>query len=484
MVVRIHRGQLMRYLLLAALACAPSIVSSQQTTAKPGHATVTGVAVDSVRGGYLRGAIVYVSGTSLSAMTDSSGRFKIDSVIPGTRHLEVMHPLLDSIALRVRSPERDLKAGDTTVFILALPSPSTIVANKCTAEEIGRGKAALVGTVTDGDTGAPATGSTVSVEWLEYQLGRRSMNRLPHRRIGSVRSDGTYRVCGIPDDLTTGTIAFRGADSTSTVPATFTQKLAVVSFRIPGPVAALPSAPVNRLDSAAPASVPRGSATLTGRVVDPNGSPLANARVAVETDDASAMTDNNGDFRLTGLRTGTRGLSVRRLGFAAKDLPVDVSATAPQSVTVTLERYVAMLDAVRVSAIRDIGLQRVGFADRQRSAFGRFFGPDDIDKRNPQRLSTLLETSPSLRVGTNQEGKRYITSRHNGCVAYVVDGLRWSSTKPTDIEMSPDSFLSGAELGAVEVYDGLSAPAEYIRYSISGEPCAVVVVWTKFKLGT
>ncbi len=484
MVVRIHRGQLMRYLLLAALLCAPSIISSQQTSAAQGHATVSGVAVDSVRGGYLRGAIVYVSGTSLSAMTDSSGRFRIDSVAPGTRHLELMHPLLDSIALRVRSPERELKARDTTVFILSVPSPKTIVATKCTPEEIVRGKAALVGTVTDGDTGAPAPGATVSVEWLEYQLGRRSMNRLPHRRVGTVRSDGTYRVCGIPDDLTTGTIAFRGADSTTTVPATFSQQLAVVSFRIPGPVRSLPETPANPLDSAAPAAVARGTATLTGKVLDPSGSPLANARVAVESDDASAMTDNNGEFRLNGLRTGTRGLSVRRLGFAAKDLPVDVSAAAPQSVMVTLERYVAILDAVRISAIRDIGLQRVGFADRQRAAFGRFFGPDDIDKRNPHRLSTLLETTPSLRMGTNQDGKRYITSRHNGCVAYVVDGFRWSSTNPRDIEMSPDGFLSGAELGAVEVYDGLSAPAEFIRYSNSGQPCAVVVIWTKFKLGT
>ncbi|MDQ3082201.1 MAG: carboxypeptidase regulatory-like domain-containing protein, partial [Gemmatimonadota bacterium] len=406
----------MRYPLLAALLCAPSIVWSQQTRAGQSHATVSGVAVDSVRGGYLRGAIVYVSGTALSAMTDSSGRFRIDSVTPGTRHLELMHPLLDSIALRVRSPERELKAGDTTIFILSVPSPATIVATKCSAEEIGRGKAALVGTVTEGDTGAPAPGATVSVEWLEYQLGRRSMNRLPHRRTGSVRSDGTYRVCGIPDDLTTGTIAFRGADSTTTVAATFTQQLAVVSFRIPGPVGALPATPSNPLDLAAPRAVARGSATLTGKVVDPGGSPLANARVAVESEDASAMTDNNGEFSLTGLRTGTRGLSVRRLGFAAKDLPVDVSAAAPRSVTVTLERYVAILDAVRISAIRDIGLQRVGFADRQRAASGRFFGPDEIDKRNPQRLSTLLETTPSLRMGTNQDGKRYISGRHNGCV--------------------------------------------------------------------
>ena len=481
MVVRIHRGQSMRFLLFAALLFAPAILSSQQPANRPGHALVTGVAVDSVRGGYLRGAIVSVSGTDLSAITDSSGRFRIDSVAPGLRHLEVMHPLLDSIALRVRSPERQLNAGDTTSFILAIPSPATIVRAKCTPDEIARGSAALIGTVTNADTGAPATGATVSVEWLEYQLDRRSMNRLPHRRASTVRADGTYRLCGIPDDLVTGAIAVRGADSTASVAVSFAQKLSVVSFRLPGPVVTAPPAPA---DSVGLRSAGRGAATLTGRVLDPSGAPLANARVAVESDDAATVTNNAGEFRLTGLRTGTRGLSVRRIGFASKDLPVEVSAASVQSVTVTLERYVAVLDAVRVSAIRDIGLQRVGFTDRQRASFGKFISPTEIESRRPQRLSTLLEGVASLRMGTNADGKRYVTGRHNGCVAYFVDGFRWSSTNPTDVEMSPDAFLSGAELGAVEVYDELSAPAEFIRYSNRGEPCAVVVIWTKFKLGT
>ncbi len=481
MVVRIHRGQSMRYFLLAALVFAPATVTSQQPVSAPGHAVVTGIAVDSVRGGYLRGAIVSVSGTTVSAMTDSAGRFRIDSVTPGARYLEVMHPLLDSIALRVRSPERQLNAGDTTSFILAIPSPATIVATKCTADEMTRGAAALAGTVTDADTGSPAPGATVSVEWTEYQLNRRSMNKLPIRRTGAVRSDGSYRVCGIPDDLVTGVIAFRGADSTASIPVNFAQKLAVVSFRIPGP--ALATTPANPLDSTSLQSSGRGAASLTGKVLDPSGAPLANARVAVESDDAATTTDNNGEFRLTGLRTGTRGLSVRRIGFASKDLPVDVSGTSVRNITVTLERYVAILDAVRVTAIRDIGLQRVGFSDRQRASFGKFFGPDDIESRRPQRLSNLLETVSSLRMGTSNAGKRYVTGRHNGCVAYYVDGFRWSSTNPTDVDMSPDAFLSGAELGAVEVYDGLSAPAEFIRYSNRGEPCAVVVIWTKFKLG-
>ena len=477
----------MRFPILLALL-APALLQSQQTAPPAGRAIVTGVAVDSVRGGYLRGATVIVSGTTLSATTDSAGRFRIDSVPAGPHYLEVMHPLLDSLGLAVRSPSRDLAAGQAMSFILSVPSPATIVAAKCSADDRARGAGALFGTVTEVDTESPATGATVSVEWLDVQLTNRSLNKLPQRRVGTVRADGTYRVCGIPDDLSTGVLAVRGADSTGLVPVNFANKVAVVSFHVPAASAATASTPApttaavaGRGDSAD--FKPRGSAVLTGKVVDASGTPLASARVAVESDQTATTTDNQGVFRLTGLRTGTRSMSVRRIGFASMEVPVDVSAAEPRDVTVTMSRYVAVLDAVRVTAMREIGLQRVGFTDRQKSSAGKFFDLAAIQTRNPQRLVNLLEGVSSLRSGVNADGKRYITGRHNGCVGYVVDGIRWFSTNPSDIESSPDSFISTAEIGAVEVYDELAAPPEYARYSFSGEPCAVVVIWTKNKLG-
>ena len=475
MVVRIHRGQLMRSLLALALLLTPAILTSQQPSLTPSHAVITGVAVDSVRGGYLRGAIVSVSGTTLSAITDSLGRFKVDSVPAGSRYLEVMAPLLDSIALKVRTAPRELEAGDTTAFILAVPSAATIVSAKCSADERTRGVGALVGLVTDADTGSPSAGATVTVEWTDYHLTNRTMAKLPQRRIATVRSDGTYRICGIPDDLVTTAIAIRGADSTGTMTVSFERKLAIASFELP-PAGAAPAAAAR--DTAVIA--PRGTAILTGKVTDASGTPLANARVAVDADNAATTTDNQGNFRLTGLRAGTRSLNVRRIGFASVDMPVNVSASSTRSVTISMNTYVAVLDAVRVSAVRQIGLQRVGFTDRQKSGAGKYFSPDDIQARNPQRLNNLLETATALRVGVSPEGKRYLTGRHNGCVNYFVDGMRWFTAAKLDPEMSPDNFLSGAELGAVEIYDELTTPAEFM----AANQCATVVIWTKNKLGT
>src|SRR4051794_9697320 len=74
--------------------------------------TIVGFAVDSVRGGLLRDAIVSVPGTNLVATTDSPGHFRIDNVPAGLRSIRLSHPLLDTLALGIVSPERELKAGE------------------------------------------------------------------------------------------------------------------------------------------------------------------------------------------------------------------------------------------------------------------------------------------------------------------------------------------------------------------------------------
>src|SRR5436190_13993686 len=62
---------------LAAIAItAPSLLSQTPSPASP-FASVSGLAVDSLHGGYLRSAVVRVNGTSRAATTDSLGRFKI-----------------------------------------------------------------------------------------------------------------------------------------------------------------------------------------------------------------------------------------------------------------------------------------------------------------------------------------------------------------------------------------------------------------------
>ena len=73
---------------------------------QPSLGTVAGFAVDSVRGGPLRGATVSILGTALSAITDSSGQFRIDGVRAGPVSLVLAHPLIDTLGISIVSPSR------------------------------------------------------------------------------------------------------------------------------------------------------------------------------------------------------------------------------------------------------------------------------------------------------------------------------------------------------------------------------------------
>ena len=436
-------------------------LSAQSTPLTIAQTSVTGIAVDSVRGGYLRDAIVSLSNTTRTVITDSVGRFRIDSIPPGTYSLRLSHPLLDTLALSVSTRPTELKPGTSTSFVLAIPSPTTIVGRKCSATERKSGDAALAGVVLDADTEMPSAGAEVAVAWMDYSVGTRNIEKTPRWLSSKVTVDGSYLICGIPADLQTGIIAFRGKDSTAEVPVSFANRLVVQSFHLPLP----DDSTVTAADTI---KAVRGSAVLTGRILGEKGKPIEGARIAVDADNTATTSDASGSFHLGGARAGTRLVTVRKLGFEARELSVDLSSISPRTLDISLSPVSQVLKAVTVTALRDIGLQRVGFTERKRLGSGTYLGPREIEGKNAPKLGILLETVTVLH--------RY------ACVRYWVDGHMWSTASDADPSLGPDAFLSGAELGAIEVYGPLSAPAEFIAVSKFGQ-CASVVVWTKNKIG-
>ena len=148
-----------------------------------------------------------------------------------------------------------------------------------------------------------------------------------------------------------------------------------------------------------------------------------------------------------------------------------MTALRPTDVVIKLSTATQVLPTVNVSALREVGLQRVGFTKRKRTAVaGVFFGPREIEGKNSPRLGRIIETVPFFRDG------RYV------CIRYWVDGHMWSTASDVDASEGPDAYLSGAEIAAIEVYSPLYAPAEFVVSSKHGS-CASVVIWTKSKVG-
>ena len=95
---------MLRRIAAVAFCLMPCAELVAQNPASSGHAVLHGVVVDSVRGGFLRGATVGLLGPSRMTFTDSRGRFRIDSIPPGDYQVALFDPLLDTLSLGVVSP--------------------------------------------------------------------------------------------------------------------------------------------------------------------------------------------------------------------------------------------------------------------------------------------------------------------------------------------------------------------------------------------
>jgi hypothetical protein len=408
---------------------------------------ISGVAIDSIRGRYLSGARVSVSGTSVSAVTDSLGAFRI-SIPPGRHTLEIDHPFLDTLGITLSTAPRMFEGMDSSAIVLSIPSAHSLVNAKCTKEERSRGPALLTGIVSDAVTGAPAAGATVSVGWVDYEVVKRSITRTPQRRIARVSENGTFKLCGLPDGMVEGVVASLEDRSTAAVDVDLTSLMDIASFRIP---------PAKGTGSGK-------TATIAGKVMDENGRPAVGARVAIDDDSVAATTNSNGYFALSDVRVGTRPVSIRKIGYEAVEIPVEVPGGGAAALSLSLGRSVAMLKAMLVTASLDRGLQRVGFDARRRIVAGSFLGPRDIDRIFPSTLGQVLERIPRFK-------------RYGGCVRYYVDGRLMPEGE------NPENFVQGVEIGAVEVYTESFVPGEFPAFTRLGTPCRAAVIWTKWKIG-
>ncbi|MEX0908693.1 MAG: carboxypeptidase regulatory-like domain-containing protein [Gemmatimonadaceae bacterium] len=424
------------------------------------YAVLQGVAVDSVRGGFLRGATVGVLGPSRMTFTDSLGRFRIDSIPPGEYQVALFDPLLDTLALGVLSPPTRFAAGDTVELILAVPSQLAIVTAKCGMPR-GEDDRALFGQILDAATEQPVAGAQVTLNWSDLTIGESTGVRSePRRRQAQSDERGYYRICGLPAELTAEAFVRRGADSTGRVQIVFGDALlGMATFMLPGAGA------VAAGDTVPGPAGGTATATVSGTVVDADGKPIGNAHVSVTAGRNAATTDSTGAFTLTGQPTGTHALVVRRLGYRPVEVAVNLTPLRTSEITVEMQQHVPVLAAVVIGARREAALDRIGFTQRKARGTGRYIERAAIESRNAHRLSNLLENIPNLRRPGDGFG--------GVCTFYWVDGVLWRGGTPED-------FIMPDEIEAIEVYTRSFVPFEFQTQGY--DRCTTVAIWTRWKL--
>lgn len=489
--------QLQLRLAAALIAFAPTL-GAQKTTAPPpaasktGKAQIVGVVVDSLNGRYLRDADVLVEGTGATLETDSLGKFEIDSLAPGTYQVGVFHPLLDTLGITLATKPFHIGPDSSRFVLLAVPSAATIIRGRCPVQPGARDMSAVIGHVNDPETLQPVVQAEVSVAWTDLEVSQESGLRRTSRLVrDSTDRWGAFKICGLPSSLQATLQARRGSTATAEIPISLGEKSSGLLAR-------------TLLLSPAESGTKVGNATVSGLVVLEGSPTNAGSRVELVGTDIVTMTNDQGEFTMRNLPSGTQTLMARHLGYGAETVPVDLSSRQQKRVTIKLPKFLAIMDPVLVTARRSAALDKIGFSQRRKSGVGYFIGPERLEYMHPNLLTDILRRVPELRVNYGPEGD-VVSSRPggSGCVQYFLDDVPYVELTPGDI----NHFVTGGEVVAVEVYDGINAPARYTASAVprakplqnvglmpgngtapaqtsagGGFACTAIVLWTRFKI--
>jgi len=238
---------------------------------------------------------------------------------------------------------------------------------------------------------------------------------------------------------------------------------------------------------------------VEGRLVhDATSQPIASTTVQLlrgergEQAAATGVTNEQGRFVIRAPRSGTYRLRSLRIGYqTATTAPFELLVgDVPLDVEIRLSAVAVLLAPLaivseRTAFVTDPRLKSVGYYDRkgwwgrEGSGFGVFLEREEIMRTNPSLVSDVLRTVRGVRVEGGRGRRQVITLRGHGsfggtrCVPLVfIDGA------PMATGADVDDILVASSLAAVEVYPGLTKPAEFIMLRRQG--CGVIALWTGY----
>ncbi len=272
--------------------------------------------------------------------------------------------------------------------------------------------------------------------------------------------------------------------------------------------------------------------TLAGRAVRPDGAPIAHVLISLYGTSDSAVTRDDGGFVLHVPKAGAYMVGARGLGLGEKRFAVTLAAGATQALTITMVPFVPILPRVVTTAEERAAYSSVGFDQRRRAGVGQFLTYAQIQRKRPSSFTQLLQGMRGLMMSqgplqSHTPGMGISGAEGAGsCVSYVVDGSpqqQMAGSRQTNEQQggeSPDNLIDVSQVGAVEVYSAAERPAGFggmedntalptppdraqpntqesganqgqattqgtpaPTSTLPRQPCGLVMVWTRSRLG-
>jgi hypothetical protein len=230
----------------------------------------------------------------------------------------------------------------------------------------------------------------------------------------------------------------------------------------------LPSIPICTVASQAPAT---HKYEVDGVVVDQGKAPVPSAEVVLKRpgqQNRLARSGADGRFSFPDVQSGPVALTVRRMGYVAKTINVDMPADgAASEVEVALDEIASDLSSVIVESAK--GHLDEFYARKGNNNFAKFFERKDIESHNPMYLSEMMRSIGGATITSKGAGNRILL---RGCQPMVwMDGMRAPGAELDDLARP-------ADVAAMEVYpSNAGLPAEY--QDRNNRMCGAIIVWTK-----
>jgi hypothetical protein len=467
-----HAQSLRTGLLLALSLCLSRSADAQDVRS----GRLEGRVVDSARARPLVGARVVAvgpdarEGVSGVASSDTSGRYRIDSLAPGRYVVGFESPVLDSLEITLAPREVVIAAGQTATIDLGLPPATKLRGALCPGIPLPPQTGVIYGHVIDTETEGPLPGAVLAMSWGERDFDRATLRSVNHERTASATTDarGWYRLCGVPTD-TWLSLQLQHMGRTGPVIRALVEDslgLAVRHFSFTAaPSRGAADSTASRIDGAVvpPTS---GTAMLSGIIRGLGDAPLASVTLGVRGTGVTSRTDALGHYSLRGLPAGTQMLDVRRLGYDPAEFSVEPRSGVIVTRDVRLRRIVS-LDSVRVVAQRSPYREFNELATDKR--FGIFIGPEEMEWRKRVTFtSEVIEKIPGFRI---------IGKGHNARVGSSLGAAFCLGTPTIVVDGIEKEFISdvpAAFIGAIAAY-----PAGEISPGGHDRGCGVILIWMK-----
>jgi hypothetical protein len=486
----VHRVATLSVLFAAALG-AQAYAAAGVARATGG---VTGIVYDSLARTPLRAAVVQLvsddpeNAVVRTAVTDSIGRFSIDSVPDGRYTIGFLHDRLDSLGIEPPLRSVVVRRERAARVALAIPSPARLRDAVCgtpPAPVRDDSAAVVIGFVRDAQTRAPLGRVRVTLRWLQVSFARSGTTRALAQMTAVTGDDGWFALCNAPAGGIASLVAARGADSTIAldvqIPADgVLQRDVFVALRAASTVAArTPPSDAMAPFSDAVRQPRRGGGILRGRITtSDSGRGIPNAWVSLR-DGPVTRTNERGEWVLIRAPEGTGMLEVRAIGFYPLQRPVDVVPGAA-AVAVTLATFKSVLDTVNIRAKRTVDARYADFNFRRRSSgAGRFLTEADIERRAPLFFSDVFRTVNGITLESTPAGNMLMNRSMVGtgrCAPDVFLNTMWLG-KITAEEI--DAIVTPREVYGMELYPGGTEPPQFQRAMGRQWSCGSVVIWSK-----